>query len=67
MFVLMSYQDDGQENKQELQRRGAVIPEHNYLVNHRFIGCSLMFRGDVMPARINSAMKVNVYLSQLGV
>jgi len=51
------YQDDGQENKQELQRRGAVIPEHNYLVNHRFIGCSLMFRGDVMPARINSAMK----------
>lgn len=51
------YLDDEKDNMQALQKRGAIIPKDNYIVYHKFIGCSLMYRGDVMPARINRAMR----------
>jgi len=47
-----------EENVAALQAEGKPFSDKHYQTSHAFIGCCLMYRGDVMPVKVNQAMRV---------
>jgi tubulin alpha len=48
---------EAEENAGVVTSNGDIPPEDSWIINHKFLACCVMYRGDLMPATINRAMQ----------
>jgi len=48
---------EAESGKSDFITEGGLVDEAVYYIRHKFMACSMMYRGDVMPAKVNTAIQ----------